>query len=324
MNKPRVSVIVPFYNGEHFVASILKAFSAQTEAPDELVLVNDGSTDGTKQALLQAQEESYPFKVTVVDRPNGGVSAARNAGIAAASGDYLMFCDCDDTVSSIYVETMRNAVLTGQTDLAFSYFCKSEEDLCRDTPPKPVVKTSHEFLKQFLFEGIRYIHVASAIFKRDLLEKHSFPEGYRYSEDVYLLWQLIALSEQVTVVPAALYVYFETPGSAMKTMNASRTDAVKLMLELEPFMEQHAPDFAPTFKKYCVARHIWSILWQATASFDTYQGFLDCVGWFDGVDGRMKQLSDFPDKKVRLTAALFRFSKKLYYHLMRFYVKTIK
>ena len=89
-----ISVIIPIYNGGRFVESAVKSVLAQTVSDWELVIVNDGSTDGTRAILerLCAQDA----RIHVHHQPNGGVSAARNAGIALAKGEYLAFLDADD------------------------------------------------------------------------------------------------------------------------------------------------------------------------------------------------------------------------------------
>jgi len=88
---PRVSVVIPCFNTERYVAATLRSVLAQAGAALDVVVVDDGSTDGS--AARVAQE--FP-QVRLIRRPNGGVAAARNAGIAAATGDWVAFCDADD------------------------------------------------------------------------------------------------------------------------------------------------------------------------------------------------------------------------------------
>lgn len=88
---PRVSVVVPCYNAERFVAATLRAVLAQAGASLEVIVVDDGSTD----ASVAIVEQQFP-QVRLIRRTNGGVATARNAGIAAATGDWVAFCDADD------------------------------------------------------------------------------------------------------------------------------------------------------------------------------------------------------------------------------------
>ncbi len=88
---PRVSVVIPCFNTERYIAGTLRAVLAQTGAALEVIVVDDGSTDGSA-ALV---EREFP-QVRLLRRANGGVAAARNAGIGAATGDWVAFCDADD------------------------------------------------------------------------------------------------------------------------------------------------------------------------------------------------------------------------------------
>ena len=88
---PLVSCIIPVFNGERFVAAAIDSVFEQTHAPMEIVVVNDGSTDGTKVVLA-----GYGEKIKTIDQANSGVNAARSRGIEAASGAFLAFLDADD------------------------------------------------------------------------------------------------------------------------------------------------------------------------------------------------------------------------------------
>jgi hypothetical protein len=92
---------------------------------------------------------------------------------------------------------------------------------------------------------------------------------------------------------------------------------------LEEFIGQNAPEFSPEYKNYAVARHYWSILWQAAGSFGNYKEFMEYVGNFD-MKPELKKLYTYPSKKVTLTSRLFNFSPFVYYLLMRIYVKHFK
>jgi len=95
---PKVSIIIPVYNKAAFVRESLVSALGQSFQNIEVVLVNDGSTDGSL-AILQEFKANYPDKVVLIDQVNGGVSQATNAGIAASSGDFIQFLDADDLLS---------------------------------------------------------------------------------------------------------------------------------------------------------------------------------------------------------------------------------
>jgi glycosyltransferase involved in cell wall biosynthesis len=111
----RVSVVVPVYNGAATIAEAIDSALAQTYAGREVIVVNDGSTDATAGVL-----RGYAERVSVIDRPNGGIAAARNTGVAAAIGEYLAFLDCDDIWMPTMVERAV-AALDGDPDCVLAY-----------------------------------------------------------------------------------------------------------------------------------------------------------------------------------------------------------
>ena len=92
----RVTVIIPSYNAEAFLSDAVTSVLHQTWRELELIIVNDGSTDATRSIAEQFSQKDH--RVKIVDKPNGGLSSARNAGMAAASGDTICFLDADDSL----------------------------------------------------------------------------------------------------------------------------------------------------------------------------------------------------------------------------------
>lgn len=115
----KISVIIPCYNVEHFVQKCTESILVQKGFELELLLVNDGSTDGTSQVLEQLAK--HDERITLITQSNAGLSAARNAGIAAATGDYLMFVDADDWLEENTFEVVGQR-FTDEDLFCFSYY----------------------------------------------------------------------------------------------------------------------------------------------------------------------------------------------------------
>ena len=94
--KPTVSVIVPVYNGEQYIENNIKSMQDQTYKDIEVIYVDDGSKDNTGEILDDFAAKDN--RIHVIHKKNGGVSAARNTGIQAATGEYVLFCDSDDEI----------------------------------------------------------------------------------------------------------------------------------------------------------------------------------------------------------------------------------
>ena len=108
-----VSIIVPVNNAEKTVARCIESALMQRLPQKEIILINDGSEDESL-AILRQYEEKYP-EISVVDKPNGGVSDARNAGLKVATGDFVTFIDSDDWIHPKYLETLLNACVNNNT-----------------------------------------------------------------------------------------------------------------------------------------------------------------------------------------------------------------
>lgn len=108
-----ISVIIPVYNVELYLRECLDSVFAQDLTDCEVIAVNDGSTDGSRD-ILEEYKEKHPCLLSIVDKPNGGLSSARNAGVEQAKGDYYYFLDSDDYLKPHAVASIRQAISTSE------------------------------------------------------------------------------------------------------------------------------------------------------------------------------------------------------------------
>ena len=125
---PKISIIVPVYNAAGTLDRCMRGLLAQTWRNLEILLMDDGSDDGSP-ALCDRYAAEDP-RVRAVHLAHGGVAGARNAALSLYTGDFLMFADADDLVDIHYAEYLYDALLAGGTDLAY---CHAFD--CKDTPP---------------------------------------------------------------------------------------------------------------------------------------------------------------------------------------------
>ena len=118
--KPKISVIIPVYNAEKYLESCVQSVLQQeTESEYEIILVNDGSRDGSPELCdCLARQDG---RIRVIHQVNQGVSAARNAGIAAASGEYILFLDSDDKMADNMLMRLKQVVLQQPDMIEFGY-----------------------------------------------------------------------------------------------------------------------------------------------------------------------------------------------------------
>ena len=226
MDKPLVSIIVPVYNAKLYLGPCLESLRAQSWPDLEIILVNDGSTDGSGEMCAAAARVDR--RVRVLDRPNGGVSAARNAGLEAARGDYLQFSDSDDRMTPDATETLvRTAQSTG-ADLVLSHFFRvdGEKQAQRGHIKGERLLTRQEFAQEMVKAPANYYYgvLWNKLYRRPIVEKQGlrFEEGVSWSEDFLFNLEYLRHVRLVAAVPKPLYYYHKRPGSLVASQATLR------------------------------------------------------------------------------------------------------
>jgi glycosyltransferase involved in cell wall biosynthesis len=166
MNK--VSVIIPSYNRADLVVETIRNQQAQTLPPFEIIVVDDGSTDESKDVI-----RSLNPKVTLIEQKNQGPGAARNAGFAAATGEYIQFMDSDDLASLNKLKIQVAALESSNADMAFCPWFHIQWGKGLETRPKEVLQSQHPGKQHSLLEWhLRgwTIVLQNCLFKRSFLE----------------------------------------------------------------------------------------------------------------------------------------------------------
>jgi len=182
--------VIPAYNAERFLSATVASVFAQTVLPDEVIVVDDGSTDGTP-ALLRSLREDYPLRV--ITRENGRQARARNDGVAAARGELVAFLDHDDLWHPSKLERQLDQLgadpSLGMCFTAVNVIRDGREEVARleNWDPNPAAT-----LQRFL-TGCHVTTPSTVIARRELLERHVFAEMKPYGAD-WLLWLAMAAS----------------------------------------------------------------------------------------------------------------------------------
>ena len=214
-----LSVIIPVYNVEEYLAKCVDSILNQTYRNLEVILVNDGSKDGSGSICDDfVQKDS---RVRVIHKENGGLSSARNAGMDAAKGEYISFIDSDDWIETDSYEHLLGLMEKYQVKLV----CGGNWDVDGATgektlgicPKKEELVTGEEFVgKMFLWDGCDS-SVCDKIFHRSLLENFRFPEG-QVSEDVAITYKIVLGAERAVLSEYPFYNYYHRVGSISRTV----------------------------------------------------------------------------------------------------------
>ena len=217
-----VSVVVPVYNTCNFLSECvesLRALELQTDSI-EIILVDDGSIDGSGEMC-----DGYALRdcrIRVVHQKNKGVSAARNAGINVACGDYLMFVDSDDFVHPDIVQNSLDIMRINQGDMAFcGVGFASEQGVFQRlaTPPLCEAVTGEELFLRMYFGEITS-QTAGLLIRREAYGSTWFPGGISYGEDRLVCMNLLLSAKKVVINSLEpMYFYRVREGSAVHLLN---------------------------------------------------------------------------------------------------------
>jgi glycosyltransferase involved in cell wall biosynthesis len=241
---PKFSIIIPVYNVESYLRDCLDSVLAQTCADWEAVCVNDGSTD--RSLTLLKEYAAKDKRIRIVDQANGGLSAARNAGIKVAHGEYIFLLDSDDWIVQDALERLDKHI-NGQDLICFSGQKYMEADKTYREPDKlqPATYTSgmdYYNANALLSRDFPFVCTVLRIYRRAFLEENNlrFTEGI-YHEDNMFTPFVCYHAQKVTVIPDSLYIYRIRPQSIMTTFNSKRiVDMTMISNTLVDFFSQQS------------------------------------------------------------------------------------
>lgn len=216
----KVSIIVPVYNVEKYIEKCLASLINQTLQEIEIIIVNDGSTDGSKKIIEKYLENK---KIKYLEKENGGLADARNYAIPYAKGEYIGFVDSDDYVEKTMFEKMYNKAKQENADMV-------ECDFIWEYPKKNKIDTGkiYKGKKQAIVEA--RVVAWNKIIKRQILQstKIKFPKGLRY-EDVEFFYKLIPNLNKISFIKEPLVHYVQRDTSIANTQNEKTAQIFEIL-----------------------------------------------------------------------------------------------
>ena len=229
--QPLISIIIPIYNIMDCLEKCVNSCISQTYQNIEILLVDDGSTDGTGALCDELKEKDA--RIRVFHKENGGSSSARNLGIEQAKGEYLGFVDSDDFISSTMYEDLMNAVLKYKVPIAQVSRDEIDDkgnklpDVC--TPPeKAFLCKSEDFMKELLMHR-GDCSFCTKLIRKDLFDGRRFPVG-KLNEDFYLLLQMLKEVKGIYILPKQHYHVFYRIGS--NTRKKDKNDFSRVFMDI--------------------------------------------------------------------------------------------
>lgn len=206
-----VSIVVPVYNVQEYLSSCLDSIRNQTYEDFEMILVDDGSTDGSGGLCEQYAEMDH--RIRVIHQPNGGLSAARNTGIKAAKGEFICFIDSDDLVHKEYLEVLCEVQKQYNSDVVWCQFERfAGEPLMNQELDYSNCGKSRRDVWFLLAQtgqnskGVEAIVAWNKLIRTSIVKNLRFPEGL-WHEDEFFITELVSIAKSFAVSSAVLYYY---------------------------------------------------------------------------------------------------------------------
>lgn len=228
--KDMISVIVPVYNVKEYVEKCITSILSQTYSNMEIIIVDDGSTDGSGKICDRLSE--LDCRIKVIHQENQGLSAARNAGLDMASGQYIFFCDSDDYIVSDALSKMLLRLKRDHADIVACGIIKAgkDQDLVSVTDDKPGRWNGYESVIMMMRSNNVCTVAWNKLYRRTLFEGIRYPVGIK-NEDESTTYKLLYKANVVSYMPDQLYIYCSRENSIMHEDLAERymyfLDAVK-------------------------------------------------------------------------------------------------
>lgn len=254
-----ISVIVPVYNVHQYLNRCIQSILTQTYQDFELILIDDGSTDGSE--LICDQYAKKYKSIVVIHQRNAGLSAARNAGIEAARGEYIAFVDSDDFIHARMFEILYGNIKKYDADISVCNFWWQAEDarVINETGENETVLFEGDAVMRQLFEKELVTIVAwNKIYKRHIFNRLRFQEG-KLHEDEFMIHFLLYECKRSVYTSCKLYYYIKHANTITSSLLSQRRlqDTIQAFSERLSFFEEKglADSFDKTFRRL-ISMHV--------------------------------------------------------------------
>ena len=277
MQSKKVSVIVPIYNVEKYIGKCVDSIRNQDYPNIEIILVDDGSPDKSPQIIDEMA--SNDERIKVIHEKNGGVSSARNRGIAAATGEYIMFVDGDDWVDDDYVSYFVDLIEKHGCDIGMD---KNNYMVEKTMSADKSYRVSAEKAIEWIYLGTLFVAVWNKIYKTSLLRESGvlFNEEIWYGEGMLFNIECLQCVEEVAIGEKAVYHQTYNPDSAMRSFNLESNFCGIRSMELQKDVwkkKSRAIKRAWTYHRYCFNRTIIGGLVDSEIVDENREVYDECV-----------------------------------------------
>lgn len=251
--RPLISVIVPVYNAKPYLDRCVQSIIHQTYENNEIILVDDGSNDGSEKMCDDYASSNKNIKTFHIN--NSGPSVARNYGVGVANGDLISFIDSDDYVTADYLEYLFMLMDMDNADVSCSDLSENETPSEDGSYKEEVLNAETAIIRSCYNEHVS-ISPCAKLYKKHILKKHPFPDGRIY-EDLATIYKLFSECDQIAVSTKKSYIVIKRPGSIQRrAISEEQFDHLIASEDQIEYMKKNYPNAVDAAKYRCVSNAI--------------------------------------------------------------------
>lgn len=265
-----ISIIIPVYNVQDYLARCLESVINQTYKNLEIILINDGSTDNSLEICQQYMNKDS--RIILINKKNGGLSSARNAGLEINKGKYITFVDSDDWVALDYINTLYQDIIHNNADISMAGFINVYDFTLEDLPSINEIKTfsREESINKLILSKLE-TSACSKLFKSFLFERLRFREGIIF-EDLDIMYKLFLSANKIVRNSSIKYFYFQRKSSIMGTAKNIKNIVKTSDTYIDIFVSQNKFLIE---KDFCLSDAVY--IYQASVLYKYYLACSCCV-----------------------------------------------
>lgn len=309
-----ISIIVPVYNVEKYLEKCVLSIVKQTYKCLEIIVVDDGAKD--KSGEIADELAKSDTRIQVIHKKNGGLSSARNAGIEAAHGDYLMFIDSDDYISPNMCESLISEAIDSGSDLVECGMIKTYGSRAEVEENRTLLRCSGKEAVELFLTGNTHLKpvACDSLYHKDIFKNIRFEEG-RLHEDGWFKYKAFYKAKRVSVIPQCLYYYVQSREGSIMTVKVRPKNIRDILDAFEHrwhYFEENGEKYLTDIAKAAYCRELLSYYYVVNGSLEDKNAVRD---FSREIADKLKLMKGFVLKSSHLT----KYRKKflIFYYLRK-------